>query len=1287
MNNLFVSLRRIFFPKHLICRMKFYTKIFYVFLLINLLSSISLVAQQDSLFYRIISFGGDNYIIHAFNYDSCFLNAYTYTGDTADIQLQLNPSGINDSDPYGDDSFISNIYVPFENLGSLPNDICINHEYNKYYIYGGRKLLIFDLSSNDLIDDIVVSDIGSINRHSSRPLFGNEKKLIYIQESDRLFCATDGGELLVVNGQNNEVIEGSGYIGPNENSFYTSIYLDKTYNTIFFITVSEDEALVSKVIVFDMEGNQLTQLQILGERISDISTDTYCSNVVITTTWFDTELDQLVGRIRSYIYYNEEFTNPISLPVSFAPQTIAFIPAFTENPDRFLIGYYENVDRKLVLYNHYNGSISDYIDNPYMDMSFKMIYDDTEKKAYCSGMISIEGSGGGYYVWKERIIKIDLINNIVVDDIESPEEIYKSSGYITMISDGNDLYSGLSDMIQTINSTNFEVLGVSDLNGSHCDKLEFDNSTEILYSANTIDGNIITTDVSNKADPVLEEIILTGGTTWSGCYNPKNNKIYFIQNGAENYIYSSFSNHSAVYIVDGSDDQILTSIPVGSNLMSCVYNYKSNKIFVSCLNDDEVIIIDGETNSLESETITINKPKHLYSGYDGKVYCTGSVNSSYSIHVIDTDNSYQTTSFSTPRSVTKMIHDGDETLYIIYGESNHPYGYVRAVNTETYVMSDEIKVGVKPVDIKYDAGNNELFTISYVDSTLDIITIHGWNNYSKKSINIGSKPRYLEYRNSPTEDKLYIVFEEGISIYSLNTGISDPIAFQTDAILYNPFNDRLYVKTSYNEEENYSGVIRVFECTNDDEVSLIDLDQRNIPGILVIPSYKINMALNTTDNKIYLGNGPFSNVSAIQCAPETRTLNSDINWLSFPRLEREGNNGVDAQAFLLNNLSPFPSDYLSISHLLQPDEDLTSLEYSFYGGWDEQGLSEIISDRGYILEFSNDDPRIVTCEGTILDAAHQVNLYGPNKYNWVGYFLPETQDVFDAIPQTVLDNLNVIQAQDWACVKYYFNGSDGSTDSCWMCSDRKPLEYGDMLKLKPYSNTTMQWHRYGIAPSRGDIPKSEHFGYDELTAYTPIYIEMDSTENPAEIGAFVGDSCIGATVVGESDTLVLVRTYTNDTTGQEILFETWYDSLKSAPARISEYYTYNHHTLRKEKRAIYTGNMADYYLVSFNGNENIIEPASPEPNISIQSIRPNPFSETTEITYALLSCANTMISILTLDGQQIYQISQGTQCNGTYTVNWDGTTYTGEKAGNGIYLLCIEAGMEKAIEKLVYIKQ
>jgi hypothetical protein len=432
-----------------------------------------------------------------------------------------------------------------------------------------------------------------------------------------------------------------------------------------------------------------------------------------------------------------------------------------------------------------------------------------------------------------------------------------------------------------------------------------------------------------------------------------------------------------------------------------------------------------------------------------------------------------------------------------------------------------------------------------------------------------------------------------------------------------------------------------------------------------------------------------SNVSAIQCAPETRTLNSDINWLSFPRLEREGNNGVDAQDFLTDNLSPFPSDYLKINHLLQPEGDETYLEYTFLEGWFEYYLDEIISDRGYILELFNSDPRTITCEGTILNADHLINLYGPNKYNWVGYFLPETQDVFDAIPQLVLDNLNVIQAQDWACVKYYFNGSDGSTDSCWMCSDRKPLRYGDMLKLKPYSNTTMQWQRFGVAPSKDGIPKSEYFGFDEQTAYTPIYIEMDSTENPAEIGAFIGDSCIGATVVGENDTLVMVRAYTNDTTGQEILFETWYDSLKSTPARISEYYTYNHHTLRKEKRAILTGNMADYYLVSFNGNENenTNEPVSPEPNISILSIRPNPFSEITEINYSLLSRANTRISILTLEGQQIYQISQGILCKGTFTVSWDGTTHSGKKAGNGIYLLYIEAGMEKAIEKLVYIKQ
>jgi hypothetical protein len=99
--------------------------------------------------------------------------------------------------------------------------------------------------------------------------------------------------------------------------------------------------------------------------------------------------------------------------------------------------------------------------------------------------------------------------------------------------------------------------------------------------------------------------------------------------------------------------------------------------------------------------------------------------------------------------------------------------------------------------------------------------------------------------------------------------------------------------------------VHVVDCYTDEICSNVLLNQNILPGTVAFFLGE-NMIFNPINNRVYCGNYGFSNISAIDCAPEHIYLKPGWNWLSFPRLERTGDNPVDAIG-VLENINPFPS--------------------------------------------------------------------------------------------------------------------------------------------------------------------------------------------------------------------------------------------------------------------------------------------------------------------------------------------------------------------------------------------
>ncbi|MCK5839785.1 MAG: T9SS type A sorting domain-containing protein [Bacteroidales bacterium] len=1255
---------------------------YYIVLLLGFsLTYFNSSAQSDSAIININHLSDDMYLIEAFSQDSCLLAAYYFFGDTSDITIAPITGIPGMGNPFGDDLLEETIFLPEDDRGALPYDVCYNTTNDKYYLYGGRKLLVVDGESNEIEEGILVSETADNLRRVITPLLGCEERLLYIEESNRVFCSTEDGTLLVFDGASNDNVTSHNW-PLDKFMIFSSLHYNVAAGIVFWVVDDYGSgAHKSYISLFNENGDYLSQTALDGDRITDISTNSGGNRLYVTvTTSLPPLSNSYSGKIITYKIVNNHLQFLHEDEVDYVPQGIVYVPAFGSNPELFFVGYYSYDDQLIHVYHGLTGHIlQQNIENPSIEEIFLGCYNSQDQKVYYSGS-KIVSLPGEQFELAERIVEIDpltftLENNMDISLINGPV-------FVSLLSNNGFLYSGSTDNFQIIDGDDFSVVGDATLNGAHSYRLAINNSQDlpIVYSANMIDGNCAVIDISNTNAPQISETFLAGSSSYSGCYNSIDNKVYFIQNGCEGYSSSTFNDNSVVAIIDGETDESLGFIPLGNNLIDCAYNYATNTVLVSCLNDDKIAVIDGATNEVNYIS-NIFEPEQIVSGPDEKVYCKGSVgpesyNGIYSINL----NTNEIIQIFTPDIIRCMVHDGDHTLYACYGGYT---GYIIAINTDTYQMSDPIEVYERPTDLKFDPVNNILFCINYSyvpwNSKLSIVTINGWNNYSVNNIDLDEpKSRCMEFRNKENSRKLYILGGEYLSIFSVDQMELLPgFPIVGHSILYNEFNDRLYLLLDH-DDSDFESLILAYDCSNDDVCSGIYLDQRHKNSIVTVypGSSDMNMVLNSTNNKLYNGNIFFSNVSVIQCAPETRALQPGWNWLSFPRLDRDNqtNYGVDAIS-LLENIDPFPSN-LYIEHLIADFVYMTDLTY-YNNEWYSNNLDSIYSDRGYKMMTDNPGESILPCPGTILTPDWVVDLYGPDKENWIGYFLTEPRWSEDAFAG-VWDKLTMVKTQYWTMAKIFGQ---------WFTDSKVgPLQYGDMVIVKCTEDCSFLWNVSAPPDTPKGYAATEYFTYEEQADYTPIYVELDTTDLPLEVGVFCDTVCYGAEVVNTGDTMVQINAY-SDTTGLggELEFAYHY-ALKRAHLKKSEYYIFNTITGRMEPGKIRKGDNKEWYWVSFKKEDAKDNQLVVTPDIKLQSVQPNPFNDRTYIKYSLYAVKDVSIRIINLHGQVVKVLLQGSQIEGTYTVQWDGTNLAGQETKQGVYLLLIETSEGVITEKLIRMK-
>jgi len=432
--------------------------------------------------------------------------------------------------------------------------------------------------------------------------------------------------------------------------------------------------------------------------------------------------------------------------------------------------------------------------------------------------------------------------------------------------------------------------------------------------------------------------------------------------------------------------------------------------------------------------------------------------------------------------------------------------------------------------------------------------------------------------------------------------------------------------------------------------------------------------INPNTNHIYLPNGGHSNVSVVNFeVNEPMTLNPGINWISIPRHSRTD----DPSWTLIEDVfdqSNFTEGYNYLDlrhwHTYENGEQMYIAEWQepdwSFDPPDLDDVTRIYSTRGYKLDLNQASFNTLILNGTVESSLTNINIY-EDKENWVGYFIHQSQSPFDAIPAIILEDLTSIKAQGWHCRKRLEN-QEGEPVYFWVCAVYEgdvALDYGDMVILSTDATHSFQWQNSGTEPLKIDKEETEYYEYNEQSDYTSYFIELDTTENPQEIAAFIGDSCVGATTVFADDTLVLVPGYTEGISG-DVVFEEYYGSQKSQKPTIKEYFVSDINTGLIKKRTINSTERQEYYFISFKDYNEQISSTQTEQSFIVY---PNPVSNMLIINFSINAPAKVSISVCDTYGRQVATLLNEQKPIGTHAMQWNLTNSNNTKVPNGLYLI------------------
>lgn len=200
-----------------------------------------------------------------------------------------------------------------------------------------------------------------------------------------------------------------------------------------------------------------------------------------------------------------------------------------------------------------------------------------------------------------------------------------------------------------------------------------------------------------------------GTGPWGIAVNPITNKIYVTCTGSD-YPYGRLPPNAIavqlpilgkVFVIDGNNQNVVTSIEVGMNPRNIAVNPVTNMIYVTNENSKSVSVIDGQTNSVVKTISVRSQPAGL--GLDtvsNKIYVTNTEDDSISVidgvnnEVVDTihlENIYPLQMTVNENTNKVYVTDGiDDTVIVIDGTTDKILESIQAGLSTQYIAVNKV---------------------------------------------------------------------------------------------------------------------------------------------------------------------------------------------------------------------------------------------------------------------------------------------------------------------------------------------------------------------------------------------------------------------------------------------------------------------------------------------------------------------------------------------------------------------------------------------------------------------
>lgn len=448
-----------------------------------------------------------------------------------------------------------------------------------------------------------------------------------------------------------------------------------------------------------------------------------------------------------------------------------------------------------------------------------------------------------------------------------------------------------------------------------------------------------------------------------------------------------------------------------------------------------------------------------------------------------------------------------------------------------------------------------------------------------------------------------------------------------------------------------------------------DNDYRLIPGSPLIASGSGNIVADLEIDDLT------NDIGAIQNDLDryvSYSFKAGHNWMSFPVIDNYPmSNSIMANFF--GEYDDFGSPMQSIKYqgyVNQTFYDLTLLHNNLSTN------VHIESTKGYKFRFSINS-QMTKFHGYHADYNTLVEVENAGIETWIGYFIPQTQTIEDAFGE-YLANVYYIKHKDWTLAR-----QRPRPDSPWIKTSGTDytISYGEMVSVKRFSDTDSSFTWKYIAPATHYTrTPTTYFSYQEEADYTPIFVEVDASQNFKEVAVFVNDECKGAAVV--EDELVMVPGYITDLeNGVELELRAW-DESKSSKKMSFNLFNHNSSDFEPTNSIIKSDN--DFYQVKL-GSGSLDSDIETPTSLAINNY-PNPFNPETTISFNNPKSGNVSLAIYNIKGQLVKTLLDEDVSTGAHSIVWNGKNEIGKAVSSGVYFTKIKTGTVTKIKKMILMK-